>query len=55
MTLTHVMGWVRSPFGRGKDADAWMPAPRADFAIRAFDPALLWVTVALLAWGLVMV
>ncbi|WP_299790851.1 putative lipid II flippase FtsW [Ramlibacter sp.] len=29
--------------------------PRSDLAIRAFDPALLWLTVALLAWGLVMV
>ena len=49
-----IAGVARNPFRRDKDA-AWMPAPRADLAIRAFDPALLWVTVALLAWGLVMV
>ena len=39
----------------------WMPgSPRheavaAPARVHAFDPALLWVTVALLAWGLVMV
>lgn len=40
---------------------AWLPGPAADrrttapVRVHAFDPALLWVTVALLAWGLVMV
>jgi cell division protein FtsW len=39
----------------------WMPgagardAVRAPARVHAFDPALLWLTVALLAWGLVMV
>jgi cell division protein FtsW len=57
VTLSHVIaGLSRNPFARSKDSSAWMPVqPRSDLAIRAFDPALLWLTVALLAWGLVMV
>ncbi|MDB5955663.1 MAG: ftsW [Ramlibacter sp.] len=57
MTLSQVIaGLTRNPFARSKDSSAWMPVqPRSDLAIRAFDPALLWLTVALLAWGLVMV
>jgi hypothetical protein len=48
-------GWLRNPFGRPADA-AWMPGQaRDDLRIHAFDPGLLWVAVALLAWGLVMV
>jgi cell division protein FtsW len=31
------------------------PLPERGTQVHAFDPALLWVTVALLAWGLVMV
>ncbi len=40
---------------------SWLPGPAphdrvaAPARVHAFDPALLWVTVALLAWGLVMV
>jgi cell division protein FtsW len=54
MSLSTVLaGLARNPFARG---DAWTPAaPLQDTRIPAFDPALLWVTVALLAWGLVMV
>lgn len=49
-------GLGRNPFGGGTAA-AWTPVQsRHDMPkVRAFDPALLWVTVALLAWGLVMV
>ncbi|GAB3774405.1 putative lipid II flippase FtsW [Ramlibacter monticola] len=48
-------GWMRNPFRRSTDA-AWMPSqPRDNLRIHAFDPGLLWVTVALLAWGMVMV
>ncbi len=61
MTLAQaIAGLIRNPFGSGSAA-AWMPAPgRHDMSRHpagqsAFDPALLWVTVALLAWGLVMV
>jgi len=46
MSLAGVLsGWTR----RGALAG------RANGPVHAFDPALLWVTVALLAWGLVMV
>ncbi|MBL0390962.1 putative lipid II flippase FtsW [Ramlibacter monticola] len=46
---------MRNPFRRSTDA-AWMPSqPRDNLRIHAFDPGLLWVTVALLAWGMVMV
>jgi cell division protein FtsW len=52
-------GWVRNPFGGGGSTPTatWTPGrARADMPhVHAFDPALLWVTVALLAWGLVMV
>jgi cell division protein FtsW len=53
-------GWVRNPFGGGSSSTptaTWTPGrARADMPhVHAFDPALLWVTVALLAWGLVMV
>jgi len=41
---------VLSGFGRGRRSPAAAPA-----RLHGFDPALLWVTVALLAWGLVMV
>lgn len=40
-----------NPFRR---AEGWTP-PRADSRVSGFDAALVWVTVALLAWGLVMV
>jgi cell division protein FtsW len=55
-----IAGLARNPFGARTDA-AWMPGQarhdhaRGGSALHAFDPALLWVTVALLAWGLVMV
>jgi cell division protein FtsW len=42
----------------GLARNPWMQAPgRHDKVsrVQAFDPALLWVTVALLAWGMVMV
>jgi cell division protein FtsW len=57
LNLTAVLSGLRTPFSRDHAATpAWMPdRARQDFAIRTFDPALLWVTVALLAWGLVMV
>jgi cell division protein FtsW len=57
LSLSAVLAGLRSPFGRAPSCTpAWMPdRARQDFAIRTFDPALLWVTVALLAWGLVMV
>jgi cell division protein FtsW len=57
LNLSAVLTGLRNPFARERQAvPAWVP-PRArqDFAIQSFDPALLWVTVALLAWGLVMV
>ncbi|HSV47614.1 MAG TPA: putative lipid II flippase FtsW [Ramlibacter sp.] len=41
---------VLSGFGRGRRGPAAAPV-----RLHGFDPALLWVTVALLAWGLVMV
>jgi len=41
---------VLSGFGRGRRSPAAAPV-----RLHGFDPALLWVTVALLAWGLVMV
>jgi cell division protein FtsW len=48
-----IAGLTRNPAQPGT---SWTPAPsRLDTRIPAFDPALLWVTVALLAWGLVMV
>lgn len=40
-----------NPFRR---AEGWT-APRTDSRVRGFDSALVWVAVALLAWGLVMV
>jgi cell division protein FtsW len=51
-----IAGFTRNPFGGRKDAP-WMPAPgRHDTVnVKPFDPALLWLTVALLVWGLVMV
>lgn len=56
MSLTSVIaGWTRNPFGGGKATAAWMPGQARHDKPYAFDPALLWVTVALLAWGLVMV
>ena len=57
MSLANVLaGLARSPFARPQERAAWVPVrTRNDVAIHAFDPALLWVTVALLAWGLVMV
>jgi len=67
LSLSHVIaGLTRNPFGRGTDAPRWMRGTAAPDLIRGrhdkmgsrvhgFDPALLWVTVALLAWGLVMV
>ena len=58
MSITHaIAGFVRNPFRSESNADRWVP-PRArhdTVRVHAFDPALLWVTVALLAWGLVMV
>ena len=53
-----IAGWTRNPFGSRNTTAAWMPARggRSDMPhVHAFDPALLWLTVALLAWGLVMV
>ena len=57
MSLANVLaGLARNPFARPQERAAWVPVrTRNDVAIHAFDPALLWVTVALLAWGLVMV
>jgi cell division protein FtsW len=58
LNLGHVLaGWTRNPFSRPTAPAAWVPGrARHDMGrIHAFDPALLWVTVALLAWGLVMV
>ncbi|HZN48212.1 MAG TPA: putative lipid II flippase FtsW [Ramlibacter sp.] len=57
MSLANVLGGLaRNPFARKEERVAWVPVrARNDVAIHAFDPALLWVTVALLAWGLVMV
>jgi cell division protein FtsW len=56
VTLANVMaGLLRNPFSRST-TPTWMPGQaRHDIQIAPFDPALLWVTVALLAWGLVMV
>ena len=57
MSLANVLGGLAlNPFTRKEERVAWVPVrARNDVAIHAFDPALLWVTVALLAWGLVMV
>ena len=59
MSLANVLsGWVRNPFaGSATPTATWTPGrSRTDMPhVHAFDPALLWVTVALLAWGLVMV
>jgi len=57
VSLANVLGGLaRNPFARKEERVAWVPVrARNDVAIHAFDPALLWVTVALLAWGLVMV
>lgn len=58
MSLASVIGgWARHPFGGAGARDAWMPgqARHDSSRVYAFDPALLWVSVALLAWGLVMV
>jgi cell division protein FtsW len=57
VSLANVLaGLARNPFAGPQERAAWVPVrPRHDVAIHAFDPALLWVTVALLAWGLVMV
>jgi cell division protein FtsW len=65
VSFTQAMaGWMRNPFSRGETGAAWMRGAAAPDTIRgrhdssrmhAFDPGLLWVTVALLAWGLVMV
>ena len=58
MTFSGVMaGLLRNPFAGSAGAGAWMPA-RAQHdkdVPKGIDIALLWVTVALLAWGLVMV
>jgi cell division protein FtsW len=61
LTPEFVRGRLRHPLGPRADAP-WMPVRgRHDTAgvkpvgLHAFDPALLWLTVALLAWGLVMV
>jgi cell division protein FtsW len=49
-----IAGLARTP-RRRRDPPAWTPGQaRGDQAL-SFDQALLWVTVALLAWGLVMV
>ena len=54
--LSNVMAFVaRGPFRRSTNA-GWAPTQARDnLKIQAFDPGLLWVTVALLAWGMVMV
>lgn len=57
MSLSNVLaGWIRHPSGAA-GRGGWTPGQaRQDSArVHAFDPALLWVSVALLAWGLVMV
>ena len=52
-----IAGFARDPLRRGKPPAGWTPAqPRHErIGLHSFDPALAWVTVALLAWGLVMV
>ena len=51
-----ITGWVRKPFSK-TGVEAWMPGQaRNDKAsVSGLDQPLVWVTVALLAWGLVMV
>jgi cell division protein FtsW len=49
-----VAGLTRNPRRRG-ELPAWTPAQARGGEVLTFDQALLWVTVALLAWGLVMV
>lgn len=54
MSLATVLtGWLPS---RGGGEQRWTPGARHDASrISGIDQALVWVTVALLAWGLVMV
>jgi cell division protein FtsW len=55
MTLSGVLaGLGRNPFAGRPDA-AWAPGQARGDSPQAIDFALLWVTIALLAWGLVMV
>ena len=59
MSLASVLGGlVRNPFARQGAAGRWLPRParrEAGARVQGFDQPLLWVMVALLAWGLVMV
>jgi len=50
-----IAGLTRNPFGRANPREGWMPGQARHDKVLGFDQALLWVTVALLAWGLVMV
>jgi cell division protein FtsW len=56
LLLASVAGVFTRHRSGGRTEAAWMPAPARDsLRIHPFDPGLLWVAVALLAWGMVMV